>query len=117
MSYVDGYVLAVPKKKLKAYRAMARQGEKMWRKYGALDYKECAGNDLKVKWGVPFTKMMKSKPGETVVFSFIVYKSRAHRDQVNAKVMKEMEKTPPPKDTPFDMKRMVYGGFKTLVGD
>lgn len=117
MSYVDGYVLAVPKKKLKAYRAMARDGAKTWLKYGALDYKECAGDDLNVKWGVPFTRMMKSKPGETVVFSFIVFKSRAHRDKVNARVMKEMEKTPMPKDMPFDMKRMVYGGFKTLVGD
>lgn len=117
MSYVDGYVLAVPKKKLAAYRVMARQGEKVWRKHGALDYKECAGDDLKPKNGVPFTRVMKSKPGETVVFSFVVFKSRAHRDRVNAKVMKEMEKMPMPKDMPFDMKRMVYGGFKTLVGD
>lgn len=117
MSYVDGYVLAVPKKKLKAYRAMAKHGEKVWLKHGALEYKECAGDDLKVKWGVPFTRIMKCKPGETVVFSFIVYKSRAHRDQVNAKVMKEMEKMPMPKDMPFDVKRMAWGGFKTLVGD
>ncbi|OGR81767.1 MAG: RNA signal recognition particle [Elusimicrobia bacterium GWC2_64_44] len=117
MSYVDGYVLAVPKKKLAAYRVMARQGEKAWRKHGVLDYKECSGDDLKPKWGVPFTRMMKCRPGETVVFSFIVYKSRAHRDRVNAKVMKDMEKMPMPKDVPFDMKRMVYGGFKTLVGD
>lgn len=117
MSYVDGYVLIVPKKKLKAYRAMALQGEKIWRKHGALDYKECSGDDLKVKWGVPFTRIMKCKPTETVVFSFVVYKSRAHRDQVNAKVMKEMQAMPMPKDVPFDMKRMAYGGFKTLVGD
>jgi len=116
MSYIDGYVLAVPKKKLKAYVAMAKAGENIWCKHGALEYKECAGDDLKVKFGVPFTRMMKTKPGETVIFSFIVYKSRTHRDSVNAKVMKEMEKMGMPKDMPFDMKRMVYGGFKTVVG-
>jgi uncharacterized protein YbaA (DUF1428 family) len=115
MKYVDGYVLAVPKKNLKTYMRMARMGEKMWRKYGALDYKECVGDDLKTKWGTPFPRMMKSKPGETVVFSYIVFTSRAHRDRVNARVMKEMEKMCEPMDMPFDMKRMVYGGFKVLV--
>jgi uncharacterized protein YbaA (DUF1428 family) len=115
MKYVDGYVLPVPKKNLKAYIRMARMGEKMWRKHGALDYKECVGDDLKTKWGTPFPRMMKSKPGEAVVFSYIVFKSRAHRDRVNAKVMKEMEKMGEPKDMPFDVKRMVYGGFKVLV--
>lgn len=117
MSYVDGYVLVIPKKKIKAYTAMAKQGEKIWRKHGAVEYKECVGDDLKVKWGGQFTRLMKCKPGDTVVFSFIVYKSRAHRDQVNARVMKEMQKMPMPKDMPFDMKRMYWGGFKTLVGD
>ena len=115
MRYVDGYVLPVPKKKLKAYIRMARMGKEMWRKHGALDYKECVGDDLKTKWGTPFTRMMKLKPGETVVFSYIVFKSRAHRDRVNAKVMKEMEKMGEPEDMPFDVKRMVYGGFKVLV--
>jgi uncharacterized protein YbaA (DUF1428 family) len=115
MKYVDGYVLPVPKKKLKTYIRMARMGERMWRKYGALDYKECIGDDLKTKWGTPFSRMMKLKPGETVVFSYIVFKSRAHRDRVNAKVMKEMEKMGEPKEMPFDMKRMVYGGFKVFV--
>jgi uncharacterized protein YbaA (DUF1428 family) len=116
MKYVDGYVLPVPKKNLKAYIRMARLGEKMWRKHGALDYKECVGDDLKTKWGTPFPRMMKLKPGETVVFSYIVFKSRAHRDQVNAKVMKEMDKMGfDPKDMPFDVKRMVYGGFKAVV--
>ena len=115
MKYVDGYVLPVPKKSLKAYVRMARMGEKMWRKHGALDYKECVGDDLKTKWGTPFPRMMKVKPGETVVFSYIVFKSRAHRDRVNAKVMKEMGKMCEPKDMPFDVKRMVYGGFKVLV--
>jgi uncharacterized protein YbaA (DUF1428 family) len=115
MKYVDGYVLPVPKKNLETYIRMARMGEKMWRKHGALDYKECVGDDLKTKWGTPFPRMMKLKPGETVVFSYIVFKSRAHRDRVNAKVMKEMEKICEPQDMPFDIKRMVYGGFKALV--
>jgi uncharacterized protein YbaA (DUF1428 family) len=116
MGYVDGYVIPVPKKNLKAYLRMAELGKKWWVKHGALDYKECIGEDLKMKWGTPFPRMMKLKPGETVVFSYIVYKSRAHRDRVNAKVMKEMEKLGPPKDMPFDMKRMVVGGFKVGVG-
>jgi len=115
MRYVDGYVIPVPEKNLKAYVQMARMGEKMWRENGALDYKECVGDDLETKWGIPFPKMMKLKPGEVVVFSYIVFKSRAHRDRVNAKVMKEMEKMGEPKDMPFDIKRMVYGGFKILV--
>lgn len=116
MSYVDGYVLPVPNKNLKAYLRMAKLGEKMWRKHGALDYKECVGDALKTPWGTPFPKMVRVKPGETVIFSFIVFKSRSHRDQVNAKVMKEMEKLSVPPQMPFDMKRMVYGGFKTIVG-
>jgi uncharacterized protein YbaA (DUF1428 family) len=117
MSYVDGFVLAVTKKNLDAYRRLAQKAGKIWHEYGALQYVEAAGDDLAVKFGVPFTKMMKVKPGETVVFSWIVYKSRAHRDRVNAKVMKDprlakmMEKGP----VPFDVKRMVYGGFKFLV--
>ena len=115
MKYVDGYVSPVPKKNLKTYIRMARVGEKMWRKYGALDYKECIGDDLKTKWGTPFPRMMKLKPGEVVVFSYIVFKSRAHRDRINAKVMKEMEKMCEPKEMPFDVKRMLYGGFKVLV--
>lgn len=94
---------------------MAEIGRKMWTKHGALDYKECAGDDLVSKWGTPFTRMMKLKRGETVVFAYIVYKSRAHRDSVNAKVMKDMNAMGGPKDMPFDIKRMVYGGFKTLV--
>ena len=116
MRYVDGYVLPVPKKNLKAYVRMAQMGEEVWRKHGALDYKECIGDDLKTKWGSTFSRMMKLKPGETVVFSYVVFKSRAHRDRVNAKVMKEMAKAGMPKDMPFDAKRMVYGGFKVSVG-
>ena len=115
MRYVDGYVLPIPKKNLKAYARMARMGAKIWMKHGALDYKECVGEDLKTKWGMPFSRLMKLKPGETVVFSYVVFKSRAHRDRVNAKVMKEMEKMGDMKEMPFDIKRMVYGGFKVLV--
>src|SRR3989442_6880763 len=111
MRYVDGYVLPVPKKDLKAYFRMAKMGGKMWRKHGALDFKECVGDDLKTKWGTPFSRMMKLKASETVVFSYIVFKSRAHRDSVNAKVMKDMGKMADMKYMPFDVKRMVYGGF------
>ena len=116
MRYVDGYVLPVPKKNLKAYLRMARMGERMWRKHGALDYKECVGDDLKTKWGLPFTGIMKLKAGETVVFSYILFKSRAHRDRVNAKVIKEISSMGAQMDMPFDMKRMVYGGFNVAVG-
>ena len=116
MKYVDGYVLSVPKKNLKAYLRMARVGERTWRKHGALDYKECVGEDLETKWGTSFKKMMKLKPGETVVFAYVVFKSRAHRDKVNARVMKEMEKTCGQQEMPFDVKRMVYGGFEVAVG-
>ena len=114
-TYVDGYVLPVPKKKMNEYRKMAQMGKKIWMKHGALDYKECAGDDLKTKWGTPFTRNLKLKPGETAVFSYIVFKSKSHRDSVNAKVMKDMEKAGGPPEMPFDMKRMVYGGFKTIV--
>jgi uncharacterized protein YbaA (DUF1428 family) len=115
MSYVDGYVLAVPRKNVKAYARMAKMGAEMWMRHGALDFKECIGDDLETKMGTPFTKMMKLKPDETVVFSWIVFKSKAHRDRVNAKVMKEMEKMGDMPEMPFDMKRMVYGGFKAIV--
>lgn len=117
MGYVDGFVLPVPKKNLRAYRRMSQRAGKVWRKHGALDYKECAGDDLNIKMGLPFPRLVKPKRGETVVFAFIVYKSRAHRDRVNAKVMKEVMNDPKLKDMPmpFDMKRMAYGGFKVLV--
>ncbi len=117
MKYVDGFLLAVPKKKLGAYCRMAQKAGKIWREYGAIDYKECAGDDLKVKMGVPFTRTAKTKPSETVVFSYIVYKSRAHRDAVNKKIMKDprIKEMCDPKDMPFSVKRMSYGGFKVLV--
>ena len=115
--YVDGFVLPVPKKNIAAYRRLAQKASKIWREHGALEYRECVGDDLAVKFGVPFPKQMKSKPGETVVFAYIVYKSRAHRDAVNAKVMKDprIAGMCDPKDMPFDCARMLYGGFKTLV--
>ena len=117
MSYVDGYVLAIPKKHLKAYRRMAVLGRKSWMKHGAVDYKECAGDDLAAKWGTPFTRVMKLKPGETAIFAYIVFKSRAHRDKVMAKVMKDprIAKMMSKKDMPFDAKRMIFGGFKMIV--
>lgn len=117
MSYVDGFVLAVPKKNLPAYFRMARKAGAVWREHGALDYKECVGDDLNVKWGVPFPRMLRVKAGETVVFSYIVFKSRAHRDKVNAKVMKDprIAEDCDPDKMPFDMDRMVYGGFKVEV--
>jgi uncharacterized protein YbaA (DUF1428 family) len=116
MRYVDGYVLPVPRKNLPAYRNIARKAGKIWREHGALEYRECAGDDLKVKWGMPFPRALKLKRGETVVFSWIVFKSRADRDRVNAKVMKDPRlKDMDPKTMPFDVKRMVFGGFKTIV--
>ncbi len=116
MSYVDGFVLPVPKKNLAAYRRMASQAGKIWRKYGALEFRECAGDDLKVKGLVSFPKMAKAKSSETVFFSYIVYKSKSHRNQVNAKVMKDPHIAKMMgKKSPFDVKRMAYGGFKVLV--
>lgn len=123
MTYVDGFVFAVPKKKTGEYRKMAKFGKRLWMKYGAIDYKECMGNDLRPKpMGGPkpttFLKMAKPRKGETVWFSFIVYRSKKHRDQVNAKVMKDpVMEDPKWKDMPmpFDVKRMAYGGFKVVV--
>ncbi|MDP1750361.1 MAG: DUF1428 domain-containing protein [Reyranella sp.] len=115
MSYVDGFVLAVPKKNIAAYKRMSTQAGKIWCEHGALEYRECVGDDLKVKMGTPFTKLAGTKAGETVVFSYIVYKSRAHRDKVVAKVMADKRLQKMPKVMPFDPRRMAYGGFKTLV--
>ena len=118
---VDGFVLPVQKKKLRAYRKMAELGGKIWIKHGALEYVEAVGDDLKSasKWGcLQFPKMAKIKPNEAVVFAFITYKSKAHRNLVNRKVMKDpLMNDPKQKDKPmpFDMKRMAVGGFKTIV--
>jgi uncharacterized protein YbaA (DUF1428 family) len=117
MSYVDGFVLPVPKRNLAKYRRMAEKASRIWRQHGALEYFECAGDDLDVKMMVPFPRMVKPKRGETVVFSWIVFKSRAHRDRVNAKVIKDprLADMMDPKHMPFDFKRMAYGGFKVIV--
>ena len=117
MKYVDGFVLPVPKKSLPKYRRIAKLASKVWRDHGALQYIECVGDDLNIKWALPFPRGMKIKPGETVMFSFIVYKSRAHRDRVNKAAMKDprLAKMGDPKDMPFDCKRMMAGGFKSLV--
>jgi uncharacterized protein YbaA (DUF1428 family) len=116
VNYVDGFVLAVPKRNISAYRRMAQKAGKIWREHGALEFRECIGDDLAVKMGVPFTRIMKINRNETVFFSWITYKSRAHRDQVNAKVMKDPRSGDmDPKSMPFDVKRMAYGGFKILV--
>jgi uncharacterized protein YbaA (DUF1428 family) len=115
--YVDGFVLPIPKKKLEAYRRMSSKAGKVWREHGAIEYLECVGDDLNVKGMKTFPRQIKPKPGETVVFSWILFKSRAHRDRVNAKVISDprLAKMMDPKSMPFDVKRMVYGGFKVLV--
>ncbi len=119
MSYVDGFLIAVPKKNIDAYRKMALFGKKIWLKHGALDYKECVGDDTKgMKGGLAFPKILKTKTSETIIFSYIVFKSRAHRDQVNKKVMSDPAMNDPKMSAmpmPFDMKKMAYGGFKTIV--
>lgn len=120
-NYVDGFVLIIPKKNVSAYKKMAKEGAKIWKKYGALDYKECMIDDPKPKHIVlTFPKMTKAKPNETVWFSYITYKSKAHRDEVNKKVMAEMDKKAEEyKDfkMPFDMKRMAFAGFKIIVNN
>jgi uncharacterized protein YbaA (DUF1428 family) len=115
--YVDGFVLPIPKKNLPAYRRIAVKASRIWKEHGALEYRECAGDDLKIPFCMPFPRGIKAKAGETIVFAWIKYKSRAHRDRVNAKVMKDprIQGMCDPKAMPFDAKRMLYGGFKTIV--
>jgi uncharacterized protein YbaA (DUF1428 family) len=117
MAYVDGFVIPVPKKNVEAYRRIARKAAKVWRDHGALDFKECVADDVKMGKWTSFPRSVKLKRGETVVFSYIVYKSRAHRDKVNAKVMKDkrLASMMTPGAMPFDTKRMIYGGFKVIV--
>jgi uncharacterized protein YbaA (DUF1428 family) len=117
MKYVDAFVVPVPKKNVSVYRSMSQKAGKLWREHGALEFRECVGDDLKVPMGLPFPRLAKLKPNETVFFSWILYKSRAHRDSVNKKVMKDprMAKMMSMKSMPFDVKRMAYGGFKVLV--
>jgi uncharacterized protein YbaA (DUF1428 family) len=117
MAYIDGFVVPVPKRKLDAYRQMARKCGKVWREHGALAYVEGVADDVKPGKHTSFPQSVKLKPTETVVFAYIVYKSRAQRDRVNAKVMKDerLAKSMDPKAMPFDAKRMIYGGFKVMV--
>ena len=115
--YVDGFILAVPKKNLQAYRRMAQKAGRIWREHGAIDFVECVADDVKPGKVTSFPQSVKLKAGETVVFSWIVYKSRAHRDRVNKQVMADprLKDMMDPKALPFDGKRMIYGGFKVLV--
>jgi uncharacterized protein YbaA (DUF1428 family) len=117
MAFVDGFVLPLARKNVSAYLRLSRKAGRIWKEHGALEYKECVGEDLKVTAGVPFTRVPRAKPNETVVFSWILYKSRTHRDRVNRKVMKDprLASMMDPKSMPFDVKRMVYGGFRVRV--
>lgn len=121
MRYVDGFVLVVPKKKLAAYKKMAKEGGSAWMKFGALQYVEAVAEDLvkPMQWGgVPYTKLTGATKNDTVVFSFIMYKNKKHRDAVNKKVHAEMDKLYADanmKDMPFDMQRMSVGGFETVI--
>jgi uncharacterized protein YbaA (DUF1428 family) len=117
MAYVDGFIVPVPKSKLEAYRRLARKAGKIWKEYGALEFRECVADDVKKGKWTSFPRSVKLKPSETVVFSYIVYKSRKDRDRINAKVMKDkrLANMMDMKDMPFDGKRMIYGGFKVLV--
>ena len=117
MPYVDGFIVAVPKKNLEAYTRMAKKAGKIWREYGALDYREWVAEDVSVGKRTSFPRAVKLRPGETVIFSWITYKSRAQRDRINAKVMADprLKSMMDPKALPFDARRMIYGGFESLV--
>jgi len=117
MKYVDGFVIPVPKKNLEAYKAISKKAGKVWKEYGALEYRECVGEDLEQKGMLSFTKLAKAKADEVVMFAWIVYKSRAHRDRVNKKVMADprMQAMCTPGNAPFNVKRMAYGGFEVAV--
>lgn len=115
--YVDGFVIPIPKKNLDAYKKIAKKAGKIWMEHGALDYYECVGEDMKSKFGISFPKLAGTKPSETVVFSWITYKSRKHRDTVNKKVMNDprMKEMMDPNDQTFDCGKMAYGGFDVIV--
>ena len=115
--YVDGFIVPVPKKSVDAYRRMARKAGKIWREHGALDFHECIADDVKKGKLTSFPRSVKLKPSETVMFSWITYKSRKERDRINAKVMndKRLAKMMDIKSMPFDAKRMIFGGFKSIV--
>jgi uncharacterized protein YbaA (DUF1428 family) len=115
--YVDGFVLPIPKDKIETYRQIAEKAGSIWKEHGALEYYECVGDDLDVKDLVPFPKLANAKPDETVAFSWILFKSREHRDEVNKKVMADPRMDDMMKEggMPFDLSRMAYGGFKPIV--
>jgi len=117
MNYVDGFVLPVQKKKVAAYRSMAKLSAKVWLEHGALSFYESVADDVPYGKRTSFPRSVKQKSGETVIFSYIVYKSRADRDRINAKVMKDkrLAKMMEPKALPFDAKRMIWGGFKIVI--
>lgn len=117
MPYVDGYIVPVPTEELQAYRRMAQKAGKIWREHGALEFRECVADDVKMGKHTSFPRSVKLKSDEVVIFAWIVFKSRADRDRVNAKVMNDprLAKTMKPGAMPFDAKRMIYGGFKTIV--
>lgn len=114
MSYVDGFVLPVLKRNLPAYKRMAKQFASVCRKHGVVQYLECAGDDLNVKHGLSFTKLLKLKKGETAIFAWVFFKSRSHRDTVWKKIMSDPTMKPP-KEMPFDVRRMAWGGFKPFI--
>lgn len=116
-NYVDGFVIPLPKTKVAEYQSMAKKACKVWMEYGALEYRECVADDITAKGHLSFPKLAKSKPSETVVFAWIVYKSRAERDKINAKVMKDprLAAMMAKGAMPFDVKKMAYGGFKVIV--
>lgn len=114
-NYVDGFVIPIKKKKLNAYKKMLPLARKVWMEYGALEYYECIGDDLNVKWGLTFPRLCKLKKDETVVFSFIVYKNKTDRNRINKKVMSDPRMNMEDMEMPFDMKKFSMGGFKTLI--
>ena len=115
--YVDGFVLAVPKNSVEAYRQFSETAGKVWKEHGALEYRECVGDDMEAKDMVAFPKLAKAKPGEVVIFAYAVFESRKHRDAANKKIMADSRLTAMAGDVTglFDCKRMAYGGFKTIV--
>lgn len=115
--YVDGFVIPIARKNLKKYMKIAKLASVVFKEHGALEYRECAADDIKMSFGVPFTKLAKLKPSETVVFSWVTYKSKADRDKANKKIVKDprLAAMMDPQNMPFDMKRMTMGGFKMMV--
>ena len=117
MAYVDGFLLPIRRRNIARYKKLAQLAARVWREHGAVEYRECAGDDLKVQMGTSFLRASRARAGETAIFAWIAYKSRAHRDRVNKKVMKDprIAKMMNDKNMPFDVKRMAYGGFRVIV--